>query len=378
VLSDADGLRVEGSEVVYAPFGEVRIGEQTDLTDFGYTGQRLDDSTGGLMYYGARYYLPELRRFISADTIVPSVVNPQALNRYSYVTNNPINLIDPSGHRPIGPADEDGRVRSRTSYSSGSKGAAGSIAGATGGGSGSGGTGSSSGGSSGGSGGSYGGGYGGGAGHTSAGPDWTTEDYIDDLWNNYGVLVESSDKWRRDEVRWIWEYFALNNWDSNWVAGLDFTIRRGPCQGDPSSSASCFFDGEIWLHPEAGLGSTNYVYQRTARFDSQLSQRISAQITLGHEFFHIIAQHYPLAGNDGDDNNFVELWDGVRNIGPTDEAEERAATLFGMYSTQHLWVPTVETTLTSHSERSYIEGVVNNLGYGFNSWLEDRWYSRHH
>jgi hypothetical protein len=34
VLSDADGLRVEGSEVVYAPFGEIRIGEQTDLTDF--------------------------------------------------------------------------------------------------------------------------------------------------------------------------------------------------------------------------------------------------------------------------------------------------------------------------------------------------------
>jgi hypothetical protein len=35
VLSDADGLRVEGSEVVYAPFGEVRIGEQTEVTDFG-------------------------------------------------------------------------------------------------------------------------------------------------------------------------------------------------------------------------------------------------------------------------------------------------------------------------------------------------------
>jgi hypothetical protein len=31
VLSDADGLRVEGSEVVYAPFGEVRLGEQTEL-----------------------------------------------------------------------------------------------------------------------------------------------------------------------------------------------------------------------------------------------------------------------------------------------------------------------------------------------------------
>jgi RHS repeat-associated protein len=91
--------------VVYAPFGEVRIGEPSDLTDFGFTGQRRDDSTGGLMYYGARYYLPSLRRFISADTIVPGAGNPQNLNRYSYVLNNPVNLIDPTGHRP--PTDEE-------------------------------------------------------------------------------------------------------------------------------------------------------------------------------------------------------------------------------------------------------------------------------
>jgi hypothetical protein len=38
------------------------------------------DSTGGLMHYGTRCYLPELRRFISADTIVPNPVNPQCFN----------------------------------------------------------------------------------------------------------------------------------------------------------------------------------------------------------------------------------------------------------------------------------------------------------
>jgi hypothetical protein len=53
------------------------------------------------MYYGARYYLPGLRWFISADTIVPGAGNPQALNRYSYVLNRPMTFTDPSGHWPM-------------------------------------------------------------------------------------------------------------------------------------------------------------------------------------------------------------------------------------------------------------------------------------
>jgi len=67
------------------------------VTDFGYTGQKIDNSTGGLMYYGARYYLPGIQHFISADTIVPGA-GSQALNRYSYVNNNPVNYTDSSGY----------------------------------------------------------------------------------------------------------------------------------------------------------------------------------------------------------------------------------------------------------------------------------------
>jgi RHS repeat-associated protein len=81
---------------MYYPFGEVRWASAEMPTDFGYTGQRLDGM--GLMFYHARYYAPSLGRFIQADTIVPEPGNPQSINRYSYVHNNPLRYTDPSGH----------------------------------------------------------------------------------------------------------------------------------------------------------------------------------------------------------------------------------------------------------------------------------------
>jgi hypothetical protein len=52
------------------------------------------------MYYRARYYHPALGRFVQADTIVPDPANPQSLNRYAYVLNNPLRYVDPTGHMP--------------------------------------------------------------------------------------------------------------------------------------------------------------------------------------------------------------------------------------------------------------------------------------
>jgi hypothetical protein len=51
-----------------------------------------------LLAYGVRWYGPALGRFISPDTIVPDYANPQSLNRYSYVYNNPLKYVDPTGH----------------------------------------------------------------------------------------------------------------------------------------------------------------------------------------------------------------------------------------------------------------------------------------
>jgi RHS repeat-associated protein len=65
-----------------------------------YTGQEFDAGTG-LLYYGARYYDPALGRFVQPDTLVPDPANPQSLNRYAYVLNNPLKYTDPSGHCPV-------------------------------------------------------------------------------------------------------------------------------------------------------------------------------------------------------------------------------------------------------------------------------------
>lgn len=88
--------------------GEVRIdtGSITS-TDYGYTFQRVVADTG-LIDYKARAYDPWLGRFIQPDTIVPGAGNSQAYNRYSYVNNNPIKFIDPSGHKICIYYDENG------------------------------------------------------------------------------------------------------------------------------------------------------------------------------------------------------------------------------------------------------------------------------
>jgi RHS repeat-associated protein len=67
---------------------------------FGFTGQRYEQWSG-TYDYKARWYEPELGKFLQADSIVPAVFDPQSHNRYSYVANDPVNRIDPSGHEPM-------------------------------------------------------------------------------------------------------------------------------------------------------------------------------------------------------------------------------------------------------------------------------------
>jgi len=60
---------------------------------FMYNGERFDNNTN-LQYLRARFYSPEVKRFVNQDTY-------EFLNRFSYVDNNPISKTDPSGHVAI-------------------------------------------------------------------------------------------------------------------------------------------------------------------------------------------------------------------------------------------------------------------------------------
>ena len=88
-------------------------------TNYRYTGQELDKETD-LYYYGQRYYNPDTGRFTQKDPVLKDgsidanflnkatkeelyefLSNPQKLNEYSYVLNNPVKYVDPTGESEV-------------------------------------------------------------------------------------------------------------------------------------------------------------------------------------------------------------------------------------------------------------------------------------
>ena len=65
------------------------------------------DNETALDYFSARFYASLQGRFTSADPLIASgrASMPQSWNRYAYVLNNPLNLIDPSGLGDDDPQD---------------------------------------------------------------------------------------------------------------------------------------------------------------------------------------------------------------------------------------------------------------------------------
>jgi RHS repeat-associated protein len=92
---DQNGNKI--GEMKYRPYGETRYITGSVPTDRRFTGQREESNLGSLYDYGARMFSPVVGRFISADISVRKPQNPQNLNRYAYVLNNPLRYSDPTG-----------------------------------------------------------------------------------------------------------------------------------------------------------------------------------------------------------------------------------------------------------------------------------------
>jgi len=109
---DLAGITNTGGAPSFAPAGTVNntygydsFGKQVANTgaianSLQYTGRELDSETG-LYYYRARYYNPADGRFLSEDPARSD------LNLFSYVSNSPVNFIDPTGQSKKIPTDCD-------------------------------------------------------------------------------------------------------------------------------------------------------------------------------------------------------------------------------------------------------------------------------
>ncbi|GEM_PF-1059634 len=109
-VTDKKGEFYEHTE--YTSSGESWVNEKVTGNanlPFKYTSKEQDAETG-LYYHGARYYDAKLCRWISTDPILEKyltgkpaggVYDPSNLDLYSYVGNNPIVFIDPTGNNRI-------------------------------------------------------------------------------------------------------------------------------------------------------------------------------------------------------------------------------------------------------------------------------------
>lgn len=97
-LATADASGNVISKFDYKPYGSVSSGSPTQGP--GYTGH-IEDADSGLVYMQARYYDPDVGRFLSTDPKVGAAGNVNSFGRYGYANMNPVSNIDPDGRGTI-------------------------------------------------------------------------------------------------------------------------------------------------------------------------------------------------------------------------------------------------------------------------------------
>ncbi len=94
-LTGTDGIVTKNYD--YDVFGNEKNPDASDNNVFRYCGEYFDKETGTI-YLRARYYDPEIGRFISEDSYTGKDADPLSLNLYTYCHNDGVNYFDPSGH----------------------------------------------------------------------------------------------------------------------------------------------------------------------------------------------------------------------------------------------------------------------------------------
>ncbi|MCP3773346.1 hypothetical protein NLX71_08455 [Paenibacillus sp. MZ04-78.2] len=97
-LTDGSGNIL--NQYTYDIWGNPLTAKEQVPQPFRYSGEFWDNSTH-LQYLRARWYDPSAGRFMNQDTYEGDISNPLSLNLYTYVANNPLKHVDPSGHKWI-------------------------------------------------------------------------------------------------------------------------------------------------------------------------------------------------------------------------------------------------------------------------------------
>lgn len=93
LMTDSGGNQTWSA--TYLPFGQ-EWNPQPTTNHYKFTGKERDSESGN-DNFGARYYSSSMGRFTSPDPLGGHTEDPQTMNRYAYVRNNPLTLTDPTG-----------------------------------------------------------------------------------------------------------------------------------------------------------------------------------------------------------------------------------------------------------------------------------------